>query len=124
VQERVAFARCDLLAAFVALPVFDLILSNPPYVRRGAIPGLSGIVRNYEPHLALDGGESGVEVYRGLISQAAVRLKPGGWLLLEIGDGQAQPVGQLLAAAGLALCEAVLDLQKIPRCLVARHNKN
>jgi release factor glutamine methyltransferase len=120
VPGRVSFVCCDLLAAFAARPLFDLILSNPPYISAGDFGQLPAGVRDHEPRLALFGGESGIEVYGRLIPQAAARLRAGGRLLLEIGAGQQPAVGELLARHGL-LCEpAIADLQGIPRCLVAR----
>jgi release factor glutamine methyltransferase len=120
VQGRVAFVRSDLLACFPRRPLFDLILSNPPYVAGADLAILPGLVRNHEPLTALLGGESGLETYRRLIRQAATRLAAPGHLLLEVGDGQAGDVAALIRQAGLVLDEIVKDLQGIPRCIVAR----
>ena len=117
---RVAFVRSDLLACFPPRPLFDLILSNPPYVAGAELAGLPGLVRDHEPHTALLGGESGIEVYHRLILHAAARLATPGHLLLEVGDGQAKAVSALIRQAGLILEKIVQDLQGIPRCLVAR----
>jgi release factor glutamine methyltransferase len=123
VGARIAFICCDLLSCFPARPYFDMILSNPPYIPDGDMAGLSGIVREHEPYLALSGGDSGIEAYRRLIPQAAARLQPGGWLLLEIGAGQADAVGALLRKQDWLSGETMRDLQGIPRCLVARRAK-
>ena len=112
--------RSDLLTCFPPRPVFDLILSNPPYVAGADLASLPGLVRDHEPHTALLGGKSGLETYQRLIPQAAARLAAPGHLLLEIGDGQAGDVAAMIRQAGLVLEEIVEDLQGIPRCLVAR----
>jgi release factor glutamine methyltransferase len=78
-------------------------------------------VRNHEPPGALFGGASGLDVYRRLLPEVSGRLANGGWLLLEVGAGQALPVGQLVENAGLRLQMVLKDLQGIPRCVVARN---
>lgn len=120
VEARVGFVCCDLLAGFPPRPLFDLILSNPPYISGPEMEELAAGVKDHEPELALCGGESGIEAYRRLIPQAAARLLAGGRLLLEIGAGQEPAVRGLLWQQGLLLEVAVRDLQGIPRCLVAR----
>ena len=117
-EERVAFVRCDLLECCPVRPLFDLILSNPPYVAASAAADLPGTVRNYEPPLALFGGESGIETYRRLLPQAAMRLYPSGSMLLEVGAGQAEQVAGIASSCGLTLNKIIEDLQGIPRCLV------
>lgn len=79
---------------------FDLIVSNPPYIRSGDLATLQEEVRDFEPWLALDGGDDGLDACRVLVAEAPQYLEPGGWLLLEIGIGQAGDVGKLLEAAG------------------------
>ena len=71
---------------------FDLIVSNPPYVRSADIEGLSREVRDFDPRLALDGGSDGLDAYRAIVPKSAPLLVAGGWLLLEIGAGQAADV--------------------------------
>ncbi|HSK68486.1 MAG TPA: peptide chain release factor N(5)-glutamine methyltransferase [Candidatus Limnocylindria bacterium] len=84
----------DLFAPFAG-QAFDAILCNPPYVPTGELAGLQEEVRR-EPGMALDGGEDGLSFYRRIIAEAPVHLRPGGWLLLEVGDGQAAAVAALL----------------------------
>ena len=84
----------DLFAPFAGLR-FDLILSNPPYIKTGDLEGLQREVQQ-EPVLALDGGPDGLMVYRRILMEAAHYLNPGGCLLLELGDGQAVEVGPLV----------------------------
>ena len=71
--------------------MFDLIVSNPPYIRSADIAGLDREVREYDPHGALDGGIDGLDAYRVLIPEAAGLLAPGGALIVEAGCGQSGP---------------------------------
>ena len=80
---------------------FDLIVSNPPYIRSADIAGLATEVRDHDPHRALDGGADGLDAYRALIPQAARLLAPGGALVVEVGHGQSGDVEELMTAAGL-----------------------
>jgi release factor glutamine methyltransferase len=77
---------------------FDLIVSNPPYIKAGDIDSLQTEVRRFEPRAALDGGPDGLDCLRLIIDQAAERLVPGGLLILEIGADQGKAVGDLAAA--------------------------
>jgi release factor glutamine methyltransferase len=99
----------------------DLIVSNPPYVRSADIASLSPEVRDHDPHLALDGGDDGLEAYRRLAAQASELLSPGGLLVLEIGQGQDGDVAQLVAAAGLMIAGPTrADLAGIGRAVVGK----
>ena len=118
-DTRLAFVRSDLLESFQARPLFDLILSNLPYISRADFDRLPRMVREFEPREALFGGESGLEAYGRLIPQAAARLAPEGNLLLEVGAGQAAEVGAMARQAGLSQLAVIKDLQGIPRCIVA-----
>ncbi len=98
---------------------WDVIVSNPPYIASAEIAALAPEVAGYDPAAALDGGADGLAAYRALIPAAAAVLAPGGLLALEIGQGQAAAVEELLVAAGLRpLCRA-RDLAGIERCLLA-----
>ncbi len=77
----------------------DMILSNPPYIRRAELPGLEQELA-YEPRAALDGGEDGLTFYRAILNRFGDLLRPGGWLLLEIGCGQANDLLRLAGEAG------------------------
>jgi release factor glutamine methyltransferase len=79
---------------------FDLIVSNPPYIPSADIETLDQEVRDYDPRSALDGGIDGLDIYRELIPAAADHLNPGGWLLVEIGVGQAEDVVQIVTKTG------------------------
>jgi release factor glutamine methyltransferase len=98
---------------------FDLILSNPPYIRSGDIPGLMPEVSRYEPVSALDGGSDGLDAYRRIIPILRDRLTHAGVAVLEIGIDQAASVCDLAAAAGLH-AETRPDLAGIPRAVVIR----
>lgn len=80
---------------------FDLIVSNPPYIPSSDILTLEPEVRDFDPRGALDGGADGLDVYRALIPAAAACLNPGGWLLLEVGAGQAADVALMFRTAGV-----------------------
>jgi len=119
-EDRIQFVCADLLNCFPPEPAFHFILSNPPYVSRREADLLPREVRDYEPDVALFSGESGLEIYRPLVRQAAPRLSPGGCLLMEVGAGQSEEVKGIAEEEGL-FPEAVLeDLRGIPRCVVAR----
>ncbi len=116
VNTQIEFIASDLFAARPAKPEFDLILSNPPYVASEEMATLDREVRSYEPRLALDGGVHGTEIIERFIPQAVERLRPGGWLLMEVGPGNSQRVEQLLAAApGMTLRKTISDLAGLPR---------
>jgi release factor glutamine methyltransferase len=115
VADRVRFVESDLLAA-VRGERFDIVVSNPPYVRNDEV--LERQVADYEPRSALLGGPAGLDMIRRLIPQAAEALFPLGWLVMEIGQGQRDPVAELLADWDEVSFEA--DLQGITRVAIAR----
>jgi len=117
--EHTAFVACDY-AASLSGP-FDLIVSNPPYVRSTDIADLANEVRDHDPHRALDGGTDGLDAYRALIPQAARLLGPGGALVVEAGRGQSSDVEGLMTAAGLTPAGPPrADLAGILRAVAAR----
>jgi release factor glutamine methyltransferase len=120
VADRIQFHQGDGFAALPAAARFDLILSNPPYIPTADIATLQPEVRDFDPHTALDGGPDGLDYYRRLAVQAAPFLHPAGRLMLELGDGQAQPVSDLLQQQ-IWIVESLLDdYSHVPRVLVAR----
>jgi release factor glutamine methyltransferase len=120
---RVCFAQGDLLEDHLdGYPAFDMVISNPPYVGASEADKLQIEVREHEPHCALFGGQEGLDVYRRLIPQAEKVLKPGGWLVLEIGYSQEQGIRELLS--GWIEFRIVPDLHGIPRVVVARKDLN
>lgn len=99
--DRVALVAGSGLDMFESTrPRFDLIVSNPPYIPSADIAALPPEVRDYEPRGALDGGDDGLDAYRRIIPAAAVRLRPGGALIMEIGWHQRQAVSLLVEQSG------------------------
>ena len=99
---------------------YDLVVSNPPYIPTGDIPGLDPEVRAHDPLLALDGGPDGLTAYRQIAALLPRLLAPGGAVVLEVGIGQADEVAALLTAAGLRDVGAKSDLGGIARAVIAR----
>jgi release factor glutamine methyltransferase len=117
--ERATFITCDYARGLSGS--FDLIVSNPPYIRSADISRLAVEVRNHDPLAALDGGADGLDAYRALIPQAAGLLAPGAALVVEAGEGQSGPIQALMTSAGLTPATAPkADLAGIPRA-VAGH---
>lgn len=101
VARSIEFLEGDLLAPLAGRPqALDGIVSNLPYIPTAEVAGLEPEVRDHEPRAALDGGADGLEVIGRLVGAAPALLRRGGWLLLEIGSGQAGAVGRLLARSG------------------------
>ena len=96
---------------------FDLIVSNPPYIPAGDIPGLSPDVKHFDPLLALAGGVDGLDPYRAIAAGATTHLEPEGLILLEIGAGQAEDVEAIFMAGGLRALSRHRDLGGHVRCL-------
>ena len=117
--DRAGFVACDYAAALCG--PFDLIVSNPPYVRSADIAGLATEVRDHDPLRALDGGVDGLDSYRALIPQAARLLASEGALVVEVGQGQDGDAGDLMTAAGLTReGPAMADLAGIRRAVAGR----
>ena len=108
-DNRATFLRTEWAAGF-GDHSFDLVVSNPPYIPSGEIPGLDPEVRDHDPHLALDGGEDGLEPYRLLAPEIMRILKPGGIFAVEIGWDQGPAVLALFQAAGFTDAKVVKDL--------------
>jgi release factor glutamine methyltransferase len=115
---RIDFRRTNLLDGLPGR--FDLVVSNPPYIALADRASLPPDVRDHEPAAALYGGEDGLDVVRGLVAAAAARLAPNGYLVMEIGAGQADAVRALVErTTGLAWRHVTPDLAGIPRVVVA-----
>ncbi|MCR5508287.1 MAG: peptide chain release factor N(5)-glutamine methyltransferase [Lachnospiraceae bacterium] len=114
------FKQGDLYGALEDEDKFDIIISNPPYIRSDVIPSLMEEVRLYEPHTALDGGPDGLDFYRRIIDGAAAWLIPGGCILFEIGFDQAEEVSDLLKEAGYTGISVIKDLAGNDRVVKAR----
>jgi release factor glutamine methyltransferase len=118
-SARAAFVACDFAAALRG--PFDLVVSNPPYVRHDDIATLAPEVRVFDPLLAIDGGMDGLDAYRAIAATARNLLSPDGMLVLELGAGQLGAVDGLVAAAGLAPIGGPRhDLLGIPRALAVK----
>lgn len=116
VADRMGFGQSDFLSGVAGL--FDLVLSNPPYIRTGAIPGLDREVRCHDPLLALDGGEDGLSAYRAILSRAIDFLTHDGAVMLECGEGQAPAIAALGVSFGWQRPAVYRDLAGIERVLV------
>ncbi|HEX3681668.1 MAG TPA: peptide chain release factor N(5)-glutamine methyltransferase [Bryobacteraceae bacterium] len=121
-NQRTNEAPVDFFAADLLDPVapksIDLLLSNPPYVPGADAANMQSEVRNWEPHLALFAGETGLEIYRRLIRAARPAVKPGGRLLLELGYRSLEDVRDMLAAQWTDI-EVISDLAGFPRVIGA-----
>lgn len=123
VERRVATVACDLLRG--VSPGFDLIVSNPPYIRRADLQTLPPEVSRYEPVAALDGGVDGLETIRRLLDQATTHLAPEGRLIFELGADQAVDVSRAIASHPELTIERIRqDLQGIPRTAVVRRTSS
>ena len=120
-EARVSFFAGDLLGPLTGGgdTALDMIVSNPPYVSRQELENAEPQVRDFEPRLALGGEEDPVAIYERLFQQAWRVLKPGGWVLVEIGYGRREQVTQMLTH-GWQQVEVRPDLAGIPRVVVAR----
>jgi len=115
---HVGFLACDLVGAFRESSI-NVLVSNPPYVPQTDQPSLQREVRDYEPHVALFGGPTGLEIYERLIAEAARVLRPHGWLLLELGYNSLDPVRAMLER-GWSDIDVIPDLAGFPRVIATR----
>jgi release factor glutamine methyltransferase len=99
---------------------FDLIVSNPPYIPRADLSRLPREVRNFDPRLALDGGIDGLDAYRRILPEARSELSGGGWLMVEIGAGQATDVLAIAERCGFVDTATDKDLAGLDRVVAAR----
>ena len=117
-QSRTAVLQADALAPPTAkFDAFQCLVSNPPYIPTGDLADLDPSVRDYEPHLALDGGADGLDFYRAIAARWKEALLPGGRLLLELGIGEADAVMRLLRTEGFGDLELYEDTQGISRVI-------
>jgi release factor glutamine methyltransferase len=121
-ERNALSARCDFILSNIAdgaSGLFDIIVSNPPYIRHDEIATLEPEVRDYDPQIALNGGADGLEAYRAISEQAERLLAPGGMLFVELGATQKNDVSALFTKAGLKVISTRADLAGIPRVLSA-----
>ena len=119
---RVSCVQADALKpASSFLGKFDLIVSNPPYITGQEMKELPDSVKDYEPHLALHGGEDGLDFYRSIIENYTPALKPGGYLCFEFGMGQGDDICDLLQKHGYTILERARDYNDRERAVLARY---
>lgn len=124
VADRITFLECDLLGDPRAVGPWDVIVSNPPYVREDEFETLPRDVRLHEPRAALVSGPTGVEVVGRLAAAAAEHLVPGGWLLMEVGPATATAAEEVVSAQpSLSLEPTLKDMAGLPRIVQARRRK-
>jgi release factor glutamine methyltransferase len=114
---RILFRRSDLLSIYIG-EQFDFVVCNPPYVGESEADKVQKQVREFEPKMAVFSGQEGMDIYKQLIPQAHAVLKPGGWLVMEIGFSTEEKVKALLTS--WTDVQATADLQGIPRVVAAR----
>lgn len=120
-DTRVEFLCGSLLGPVLGMELFDAIVSNPPYIPATEIEELEIGVKKYEPRSALDGGPEGLDIISKIIKQAPASLKNGGHLLIEVGAGQAETVGNLIKdTVGVELLTPISDGSRIQRVVHAR----
>ena len=121
---RVSCVQADALHPAPAfLGKFDMIISNPPYITAGDMPMLEDSVKLYEPHLALFGGEDGLNFYRSIAENFTPALKPGGFLCLEFGDDQGDDVCRILEENGYTILERSRDYNDRERAVLAQYGR-
>ena len=120
-SSRCITLQADATAAPpLSIGTFDLIVSNPPYIASDEIIELDSSVRDYEPIWALDGGKDGLRFYKGILKYWKSLLRPGGFILFEVGEDQAQTVKDMVLAAGFAAADTRKDSQGIDRVVIGR----
>lgn len=118
-QAAVTFHHADLWPAHTEK--FDLIISNPPYIPTADIATLQAEISHFEPTSALDGGKDGLDFYRRIVAESEKRLNPHGYLILEVGNGEAQDVSHLIEATQrFAWHEIRRDLNGVERMIAAQ----
>lgn len=121
---RVSCVQANALTPAPAfLGKFDMIVSNPPYVTTKEMEELPGSVKNYEPHLALHGGEDGLDFYRAIVKNYTQALKPGGYLCFEFGMGQGDDVCRILENNGYTILERSRDYNDRERAVLAQYGR-
>ncbi|GKU23299.1 peptide chain release factor N(5)-glutamine methyltransferase [Clostridium folliculivorans] len=119
-EERCRFIKSNLLEEVIKEnKIYDIIVSNPPYIKEDVIPTLMGDVKDYEPIIALSGGEDGLNFYRRIIDQSVKVLREGGTIAFEIGYDQGEAVKELLVEKGYKNVKIVKDLASLDRVVTA-----
>lgn len=121
---RVSCVHVNALEAAPAfLGSFDLIVSNPPYITTAEMEQLDASVKNFEPHMALHGGEDGLDFYRAIAGNYQTALKPGGYLCFEFGMGQGDDVCAILENNGYKILDRTKDYNGVERAVIAQYGR-
>ena len=118
VDERIDFIKSDVFSNVPKEEKFDLIVSNPPYIRKADIDGLDRQVKDFEPYNALEGGEDGLDFYRQITKESIDYLKQGGILAYEVGHDQAEDVSEIMKSYGYTKIYKKKDIQGIDRVVI------
>lgn len=118
VDERIDFIKSDVFSNVPKEEKFDLIVSNPPYIRKSDIDGLDRQVKDFEPYNALEGGEDGLDFYRQITKESIDYLKQGGILAYEVGHDQAEDVSEIMKSYGYTKIYKKKDIQGIDRVVI------
>lgn len=122
-QDRVNFIKSDLLNEVIDTGIkYDVLVSNPPYIKTEEIETLMSDVKNYEPHTALDGGDDGLIFYRKIVKQSSMVLRKNSILAFEIGFDQGQSVKKLMEDNGYTKVEVIKDLAGLDRVVIGSFN--
>ena len=123
-SARVSCVQVDALQpASSFLGKFDMIVSNPPYVTTAEMEALPASVKDFEPHLALHGGNDGLDFYRAIVKNYTAALKPGGYICFEFGMGQGDAVCEILQKNGYTVLERVQDFNERERAVLAQYGR-
>lgn len=120
-SSRVICMQADATASPpMSIGQFDMILSNPPYIRSADMQKLDPSVRDYEPSWALDGGKDGLKFYKSIVKYWKSLLRPGGYLLFEVGEGQAESVREMLLNSGFRSVDSRFDTLGVERVIIGK----
>ena len=122
VDERIDFIKSDVFSNVPQGEKFDLIVSNPPYIRKADIDGLDRQVKDFEPYNALEGGEDGLDFYRKITKESKDFLKNKGILAYEVGHDQAYDVSEIMRENGFEGIYTKRDLQGFERVVIGFYN--
>ena len=121
---RVSCMQVDAMRPAPAfLGKFDMIVSNPPYITKAEMPQLQDSVKLFEPHLALCGGEDGLDFYRAIVENFSAALKPGGFLCFEFGEEQGDDICRILEENGYTILERSRDYNDTERAVLAQYGR-
>ena len=118
VNKKIDFIKSDIFSNISREEKFDIIVSNPPYIKKEDIPGLDRQVKDFEPYNALEGGEDGLDFYRQITKESIDYLKQGGILAYEVGHDQAEDVSEIMKSYGYTKIYKKKDIQGIDRVVI------